>query len=76
MAMPAKSRADQKPTRSSGNYRSRRARQQSATALAEANAAAVSALGPRKTSPPQNAKRALAKQLSAPVSAAAPKAAG
>jgi exodeoxyribonuclease V alpha subunit len=29
--------------------------------------------GPRKTSPPQNAKRTLAEQLSAPVSAAAPK---
>jgi hypothetical protein len=73
MAMPAKPGADQRPARSQGNSRSRRARHQAATALAAGNTAGVSALGPSKTSLPQNAKRALAEQLSAPVSAAAPK---
>jgi hypothetical protein len=73
MAMPAKSGADQRPVRSQANSRSRRARQQSTTARVESNTAAVSPLGARKTSAPHNAKRALAEQLSAPVSAAAPK---
>jgi hypothetical protein len=73
MAMPAKPGAEQRPARSPGNSRSRRACQQPATALAAGTTSAVAALGPRKTSPPQNAKRALAEQLSAPVSAAAPK---
>ncbi len=73
MAISAKPTADQRPARSPGNSRSRRERQQPASALAAGNAAAVSSLKPGKATPPQNAKRALAEQLSAPVSAAAPK---
>ncbi len=77
MAMPGMPQAEdgQRPARAPSSSRSRRGGQQPATAAAAGNTDAASARSRRKTAPPQNAKRALAEQLSAPLSAAAPKAA-
>ena len=71
MAMPARPQAPdgRRPARNL----SRRTRQQPAAAATVADADAASTRARRKTVPPKTAKRALAEQLSAPLSAAAPK---
>jgi hypothetical protein len=70
MAMPASPQApDGRPARILSSSRSSRARQQPAIA---GNADVDSTRERRKTVPPQTAKRALAEQLSAPLSAAVP----
>jgi hypothetical protein len=75
MAMPAMPRAPdgQRPQHALSGSRSRRARWQPAAAATGADADADSTPARRKAAPPQNAKRALAEQLSAPLSAVVPK---